>query len=85
MEYYSNWTPKPKNVYRAEGSLSCDKAYAVGDIAWRGARHPEMQHPRHTRMDYYLYFVDITKSVYIHLMSVYYFKMNKKYFNRYFS
>ena len=44
-----------------------------------------MQHPRHTRIDYYLYFLNITKSVYIHLMSVYYIKIKKYYFNRYFN
>ena len=36
-----------------------------------------MQHPRHTRIDYYLYFLNITKSVYIHLMSAFYFKIKK--------
>ena len=40
-----------------------------------GARHPVMQHPRHTRIVYYLYFLNIIKSVYIHLLSVYDFKI----------
>ena len=33
-----------------------------------------MQHPRQTRFVYYLYFLNITNSVYIHLMSVYCFE-----------
>ena len=36
-----------------------------------------MQHPCHTRINYYFYFLNITKLDYIHLMSVYYFKIKK--------